>query len=54
MLGEQLGTLTGKIVNKRVVNVTDSPQVEFNIFTAGKVRQTEVVELHTYTSEQRS
>ena len=54
MLGEQLGTLTGKIVNKRVVNVTGSPQIEFNISTAGKVRQIEVTELHTYTSEQRS
>jgi len=54
MLGDQLGTLTGKIMNKRVANVADSPQIEFNISTAGKVKQIEVTELHTYTTEQRS
>jgi hypothetical protein len=50
MLGDQLGTLTGKIVSKRVLDVTDSPQVEFNVSTMGKLREIEVTELHTYTS----
>jgi hypothetical protein len=54
MLGDQLGTLTGKIMSKRVLNVTDSPQIEFNVSTTGKLRETEVTESHTYTSTQTS
>lgn len=52
MLGDQLGILTGKIASKRVLDVTDSPQVEFDVSTTGKLRDTEVTELHTYTSIQ--
>lgn len=54
MLGDQLGTLTGKIMSKRVLNVTDSPQIEFNVSTTGKLRGTQVTESHTYISTQTS
>lgn len=52
MLGDQLGILKGKIMSKRVLDVTDSPQIEFNVSTTGKLRETDVTESHTYTSTQ--
>lgn len=54
MLGNQLGMLTGKIMSKRVSDITDSLQVEFNVSTTGNLREIGVTELHTYTSVQTS
>lgn len=54
MLRDQLGTLAGKIISKRVVDVTEGPEIEFDVSTAGNLREIEVTELHTYKSVQTS
>lgn len=50
MLVDKIGDLRGKITSQRILDVTNSPKVEFNVSTAGTFRNIEVTELHTYVS----
>lgn len=50
MLADEIGRLRGKIKSQRVIDVTNSPKIEFNVSTAGTFKDIEVTELHTYIS----
>ena len=47
-LGEYLGELKGKITGRRVLDVTNGPNLEVNVTRGGNLKGVEVTELVTY------
>lgn len=54
MLGEYLGELTGKITSRRVLDLTDGPNLEVNVTREGKLKGAEITELLTYSTTRNS
>lgn len=54
MLGECLGELRGKITSRRVLDVTNGPNMEVNVTREGKLKGTEITELLTYSTTRNS
>jgi hypothetical protein len=55
MLGEQLGELKGKVIARRVVDVSDEgPSIEVSVSREGQLKGVEVTDLVTYTGTRGS
>jgi hypothetical protein len=54
MLGEYLGELKGKITSRRVLDVTNCPNLEVNVTREGKLKGAEITELVTYSTTRKS
>lgn len=50
MLGEYLGELKGKITSRRVLDITNGPNLEVNVTRGGKLKGVEIIEMLTYST----
>ncbi len=54
MLGDYLGELKGKITGRRILDVTNGPNLEVNVTREGKLKGVEVSEMLTYSTSRNS
>ena len=50
MLGEYLGELQGKVITRRVVDITNGPKLEVTLLREGKIKGVEITDMTTYTT----
>ncbi len=54
MLGEYLGELQGKVITKRVIDVTNNPTLEITVLREGKLKDVDVIEMASYETSRKS
>lgn len=50
MLGEYLGELQGKVITRRVIDITNGPTLEITLLREGKLKSVNITDMTTYTT----